>query len=75
MGLRSIMKYLALMKIGMNLAQRGIEWLEDAKDEDSPGGEEVTAEEYLGLIPIIEEAIVDGLGVAVKVKVIPAEIE
>ena len=71
MGLKSLYKYLGLIKVGMNLVSRGMEWLEQARDEDSPGGEEIVAEEYLDLIPIIEEAIIDGLGLAVRVKIEP----
>ena len=73
MGIRSIRKYLALMKVGIALAQKGSEWLEEAQEEDSPGGEEITVEEYLDLVPIIEEAVVDALGIAVKVKIEPAQ--
>jgi len=73
MGIRSITKYLALIRVGMNLAQKGVEWMERAKDEDGPGGEEITPDEYLELIPIIEEAIIDGLGLAVKVRIDPAD--
>ena len=71
MGMRSFIKYLGLIKVGMNLVTKGTEWMEQAKAEESPGGEEILAEEYLDLIPIIEEAIIDGLGLAVKVKIEP----
>ena len=73
MGLRSISKYLALIRVGMDLTQKGTAWLEQAKDEDGPGGEEITHDEYLELIPIIEEAVIDGLGLAVKVRIDPAD--
>lgn len=72
MHLARISKYFALVKIGMNLAQKGMEWAEKARSDDSPGGKKITPEECLDLIPIIEETIADGLGVMVNVRVEPS---
>jgi len=71
MGFRSISKYIGLIKIGMKLVEQGTAWMEKVKAEDSPGGEEITTVEYLELIPILEEAIKDGLGLAVNVAIEP----
>jgi len=74
MGIRSIMKYLALLNIVSVLIEKGSKWLEAAKDEDSPGGGDITAEEYLELIPVVEEAIVAAIGVSVVVTIEPKEV-
>jgi hypothetical protein len=69
MGMRSVFKYLGLFRVATALVQDAMKWLDRARDDDSPGGEDITADEYLDLIPIIENAILQGLGLAVKVKI------
>lgn len=71
MGLRSINKYLAIFGIVRNLLTKGSIWLEESRDEESPGGEDITITEYMGLIPIIEESIMDALGLDVIVSIEP----
>ena len=66
MGYRSIFKYLMIFQIATTLMGEGMRWVRNAKDEDSPGGEEITPEELLELMPIIEKAVMQGLGIDVK---------
>jgi hypothetical protein len=68
MGIRTFNKYLALFKVAAVLVQEGMKWLEKARDDDSPGGEDIVSDEYVDLIPVIEKAIRQGLGVTAKVK-------
>ena len=67
--MRSINKYVALFRVATVLVQEGMRWLEQARDDDGPGGEDITAGECFDLIPVIEKAILQGLGFAVKVKI------
>ena len=75
MGMRSITKYLKLFRIVSYIIEEGGKWLEDSRDEDSPGGEDITIEEYLDLADIVENALVMALGIDVEITIFEPEEE
>ena len=73
MGLRSVTKYLALFSLAMGIVKKATSWIEEVTDEDSAGGEEITAAEWMSLSEVIADAIAESIGAAVDVKIIPDE--
>jgi len=69
--LNKLSLYFGLIKVGVKLTNAAMKWYESVTSEDSEGGDDITMDEYFDLVPIIQDAIKDGLGLAVEVKLTP----
>lgn len=67
--LNKLSLYFGLIKVGVKLTNAAMKWYEDVTSEDSEGGDDITTNEYFDLVPIIQDAIQDGLGLAVSVSI------
>jgi len=69
--LNKLSLYFGLIRVGVKLTNAAMKWYESVTSEDSEGGDDITMDEYFDLVPIIQDAIKDGLGLAVEVKLTP----
>ena len=69
--LNKLSLYFGLIRVGVKLTNAAMKWYESVTSEDSEGGDDITMDEYFDLVPIIQDAIQDGLGLAVEVKLTP----
>ena len=66
MGWRTINKYMGMAMAGMFVAQKAMKWADEAKQEDSPGGEDITPQELVKLDDLLSEAF-QVAGIPVKI--------
>ena len=73
LNINKIKLYMGLAKVAYKLIEGAQKWYEESTDDSGDGGSEITIDEYFDLVPLFEDAIKDGLGLAVNVSISPKE--
>jgi len=69
LNINKLSLYFGMAKVAFKLIEGAQDWYEKVTDESGDGGEDITPEEYFDLVPLFEDAIKSGLGLAVSVSI------
>ena len=75
LNINKIKLYMGMARVAFRLVEGAQDWYEKVTDAESDGGDDITLDEYFDLVPLFEDAIKDGLGLAVNVSIEPKEVD